>query len=429
MSGGRVVTLSPSLSSVTVDPATIANDDTELADITVRLVNTDGNPMPAVPTARFSTSGVGSGTFAWVGSVTDANGEIAATFKTAAGGVYAIAISFNGAVVGVADIFAGSSGSGSVSAFTDISRDAANTAGGTLVTLTVADATGTPTVLFGGASATDVTVVNATTITCRTPATSAGIVGVSCAGVPLTNPRAAKIGGAFEILPVATTTFFNRDFNDGVVGTGLEVAVGSTVEVQTTTKYSGTHALRTYRGTTGSSFVRNTPNVDIASEANGVYVRYYQFIPSSTASTWGDQIKTHLFRRQAGSGQPGWIMTGIGPDFPDGGSGNTLVSFLDNGIVTIGGAGNPDGRSGVGINQWNEWVFWQSWNAGTSQGRCKAWLNGKLQYDVSSSVAGSANTDYRVYLGVAYVQNPTGTVEVFIDDAFMGNGFPAPVEV
>jgi hypothetical protein len=184
--------------------------------------------MPAVPTAQFSTSGVGSGTFAWVGSVTDANGEIAATFKTAAGGVYAIAISFNGAVVGVADIFAGSSGSGSVSAFTDISRDAANTAGGTLVTLTVADATGTPTVLFGGASATDVTVVNATTITCRTPATSAGSRAL------VANLPAMRGFENVAITPVPETPYVTEEYLPGGGNQLTYGGSGATLEVRPT---------------------------------------------------------------------------------------------------------------------------------------------------------------------------------------------------
>jgi hypothetical protein len=316
---------------------------------------------------------------------------------------------------------------GSVSAFTDISRDAGTTAGGLAVTLTVADATGTPTVLFGSTAATSVVVVNPTTITCVTPAVAAGVVGVSCAGVPLVNPRASKIGGGFEFLPVPTTTFVNRNFDDGVIGTGLELSVGGSADVQTTTKYAGTHAVRTYRGTTGTSAIRNSTLIDIASETNGVYVRYYQLIPTATESTWGDQIKTHLFRTIVGSGQPGWIMAGIGPDFPDGSApGDTFVSLLDNGLVEIGGAGNPDGRSGLSAGVWREWVFWQYWDADATQGRMKTWIDGKLQYDVQSSVAGGTDT-YRCSMGIAYTQNPSGTVEVFIDEVFIANGFPDPV--
>jgi hypothetical protein len=426
----RVVTVSPLNSTVVASPTTIADDGVESSTITVTLRNTDGNPMPnrAVTLAFVS----GTGTLTQPVGVTNQQGVITGSVVSSTNGSMVISASTLGVQIGNASVFAGSSGSGSVSAFTDISRDAANTAGGTLVTLTVADATGTPTVLFGGASATDVTVVNSTTITCRTPATSAGVVGVSCAGVPLTNPRAAKIGGAFEILPVATTTFVSTTFDSGSLPAEL-TATGSGVTVQTAEKYSGTHAMQTQLVGAASggdgSYARNTTNLDVSSYANGVYVRYYQKYGENTLANLGDQIKSFLFRRQSGSGQPGWIMQGIGPDFPDGSSPNdTFVSFIDSGILNINGTPNQ-GRSGIGPTVWTEWVQWQYWDAGLSQGRCKQWVNGQLLFDVTSASLGGTGTDYRFRLGIPYVQNRVGDCVVWIDEVFAGDGFPNPVEV
>ncbi|MBE7498473.1 MAG: cadherin-like beta sandwich domain-containing protein [Verrucomicrobiaceae bacterium] len=61
---------------------------------------------------------------------------------------------------------------------TQVSPASGGTAGGTNVTITGTDFTGATSVTFGGSSATSVSVVNATTITCTTPAHVAGPVSV-----------------------------------------------------------------------------------------------------------------------------------------------------------------------------------------------------------------------------------------------------------
>ncbi len=61
---------------------------------------------------------------------------------------------------------------------TAISPSSGSTAGGTSVTITGTDFTGATGVTLGGTAATSVSVVNATTITCTTPAHAAGAVSV-----------------------------------------------------------------------------------------------------------------------------------------------------------------------------------------------------------------------------------------------------------
>jgi hypothetical protein len=61
---------------------------------------------------------------------------------------------------------------------TSVSPNSGTTAGGTAVTLTGTGFTGAPSVTFGGTAATSVVVVNATTITCITPARAAGTASV-----------------------------------------------------------------------------------------------------------------------------------------------------------------------------------------------------------------------------------------------------------
>jgi hypothetical protein len=61
---------------------------------------------------------------------------------------------------------------------TDISPNTGTTAGGTAITITGTEFATNATVTFGGVSATSITVVSATEITCVTPAGTAGVVDV-----------------------------------------------------------------------------------------------------------------------------------------------------------------------------------------------------------------------------------------------------------
>jgi hypothetical protein len=423
---------------VTVDAATcvvtatgpIENDGVASSTVTIRVLNTDGNPMAGLAAANIVLAVTGTGnTLTQPTGVTDNDGYISGSFvssgaatKTASFTVLGTAITDTASVVV-------SAASGTVATVTDISRDADNTAGGARVTFTITGPVDLPTVTFDGVSATGITLDSSTSLSCNVPAGSAGLADIVVGGVNFVNPRAAKIGGDFEYLPVASTTFVDADFEGGVIPASLSSTTsGGTLTVTTADKYSGTYSLLASvpAGTGGQdAYVRNATNIDIGAEANGVYVRYYAKMTAATAANLGDQIKSYLFRRAAGGGQPGWIMQGIGPDFPSGG-GTTFVSFIDNGILNINGTPNQ-GRSGVATGEWVEWVNWQYWNG--SAGRCKQWVNGKLLFDVTDAALGSANTDYRVRFGIPYSQNATGTCEVYVDEIFVGNGFPSPVEV
>jgi uncharacterized delta-60 repeat protein len=73
---------------------------------------------------------------------------------------------------------AGSTGKTSPPTVTSLSPNTGGTAGGTSVTLTGTNFTGASAVTFGGNAATNVTVVNSTTITATTPARTAGTASV-----------------------------------------------------------------------------------------------------------------------------------------------------------------------------------------------------------------------------------------------------------
>ena len=74
---------------------------------------------------------------------------------------------------------------------TSVAASSGPAAGGTVVTITGTGFTATPTVTFGGTAATNVTFVNATTITATTPAKTAGAVNIV-----VTNPDAQTGTGA-----------------------------------------------------------------------------------------------------------------------------------------------------------------------------------------------------------------------------------------
>jgi hypothetical protein len=72
----RVVTVDAAACVVSVFPATIVNDGVESATITVRVLNTDGNPMANMDASEIVIASTGSGnTITQPTGLTDANGE------------------------------------------------------------------------------------------------------------------------------------------------------------------------------------------------------------------------------------------------------------------------------------------------------------------------------------------------------------------
>jgi hypothetical protein len=135
-------------------------------------------------------------------SVTVAAGAATATFGAASG-----AISSNQAAT-VTATYNSTSATASISltapaVVTSVSPNSGSTAGGTAVTITGTSFATGATVAFGGVAATEVVVVNSTTITAATPAGSAG-----AATVTVTNPgtQSGSLAGAFTyVVPTVTT--------------------------------------------------------------------------------------------------------------------------------------------------------------------------------------------------------------------------------
>jgi hypothetical protein len=92
---------------------------------------------------------------------------------------------------------------------TGVSPNTGPPAGGTAVTITATNFTSPATATFGGVAATNVIVVNSTTITARTPAHAVGPVDVvvttfgTCSSAPLPNGFTYQVGAIPTISPIA----------------------------------------------------------------------------------------------------------------------------------------------------------------------------------------------------------------------------------
>ncbi len=100
---------------------------------------------------------------------------------------------------------------------TSVTPNSGTTAGGTAVTLTGTNLTGTTSVSFGGTAATNVVVVNSTSVTCTTPAKAAGAVSVTA-----TTPGGTSNGVTYTY--TTGTPFSNVTLNpvaDSMVAMGV----------------------------------------------------------------------------------------------------------------------------------------------------------------------------------------------------------------
>ena len=124
-----------------------------------------------------------------------------------------------------------SAASGPVPTVGNVAPNSGSTSGGTAVTITGTNFAAGATVTFGGAAATNVVVVNSTTITATTPGGSTGAVTVT-----VTNPggQSGSLGSAFTYLapPTVSSVSPNSGSTSGgtaVTITGTNFAAGATV--------------------------------------------------------------------------------------------------------------------------------------------------------------------------------------------------------
>jgi len=134
-----------------------------------------------------------------------------------------------------------------------VSPKAGPTTGNTAVTIGGTGFFGTPTVKFGGTAATDVQVVNGTTITAKTPTGTAGTVTVS---VKTTNGTATLVDGFTYVLPPAVTSL---SATSGPITGGTAVTVTGTGFAGTSTVDFGTVPATVVSHTSGTELKVTAP--------------------------------------------------------------------------------------------------------------------------------------------------------------------------
>jgi hypothetical protein len=305
---------------------------------------------------------------------------------------------------------------------TSLSRDAGSAAGGAVLRVNGANFVNGAVVAFNGVSATT-TYSSGTTLYAITPAHLAGQVAVTVSQGGLTSSTSA----GFEYLPVPTTTFASSDFESGTLAVfGSEIyGAGETVTVSTDRAYSGTRAVRCMAPITGHQAEINYTLTDnrMLLEANGVYVRFYIYVPDTTVtSSQGGQIKLQLVR--SNNAAPAWLMVGVGTQF-SGQHSSALVTMIDNGTVHIPGTYWSPSNLGDATG-WVEMQYWYTRKAGT--GRSRGWFDGKLAFDVTDTRLGGdvATSPETIRLGIVYQQSLGGSSVVYLDDVAIANGFVDP---
>ncbi len=115
-------------------------------------------------------------------------------------------------------------------------------AGGTAVTITGTNLTGATAVSFGGTAATGVSVVNATTVTCTSPAHAAGTVDVTVT-TPGGTSSASGTGNDYTYTAVAAPTVTALNPTGGTVNGGTVVTItGTNLTGATAVSFGGTGA-------------------------------------------------------------------------------------------------------------------------------------------------------------------------------------------
>lgn len=122
---------------------------------------------------------------------------------------------------------------------TSVSPNSGTVAGGTSVTITGTNFTGVTDVKFDGNSATSIVVVNSTTITCDTPAGSAGAVDVDV--IHPTNGTGTLVNGYTYVVPVPNPTSISPTSGNVLGGTAVTIT-GTNFTGVTSVEFDGTPA-------------------------------------------------------------------------------------------------------------------------------------------------------------------------------------------
>ena len=323
---------------------------------------------------------------------------------------------------GTASVTVPAPSTGLAPTITSISRDAGTTAGGTTLIVSGGNFDASTEVLFGGIAARSVALLGATQLRVVTPPRNTGTVSV----VVRNGSASATLANAFEYLPAPATVFVRHGFEDGRSGPFGFWQTSVTTEAARSGTYSAKSVVLGTSQSADITFRYTSPRNPAASEANGIYQRWYVMLPQSsiTNTAASGQIKLHLSRynEDQGSSLPGWFMMGIGAQFGSRTIGQ-ITAWRDYGLTELPGTFT---QGIVRPGQWHEIQVWYRRSGG--RGHVRLWVDGKKQIDTSDPLFGtddtSAQMSYRI--GIAYTQGNSGPVTTYVDDAAAANGYLEP---
>ena len=255
--------------------------------------DTNGTALPEVTTTNtFDCEGTPTGCYGNVTSVSVSTGDgysktTTNTYKTADTTNWILGRLVRSTVqstVPDASIPSAPTAPAAAPTLTGISPTSGSAAGGTTITLSGTNFATGATVTLGGTAATGCTVVSSTTITCTTPAMSAGAKDV----MVIVAGTSAALAGGFTSMAVPTLTSISPNIGalaggTGVTLTGTNFTTGATVTIGGTAATgcsvvnSTTITCTTPAGTAGATNVVVTETGGTATLSNGYT---YQTVPS-----------------------------------------------------------------------------------------------------------------------------------------------------
>ena len=316
----------------------------------------------------------------------------------------------------------GGGGGGSVTGPISLSRDIASAAGGCVITVTATAITGTPTVTVNGVTASTVTPIDGTHCSFVVPVV-AGITGPAPTTVPVV------VGGVsapnqFQLAPALTTLLFSTGFESGnLLPFVTDNSANGTTTVVTNPVYAGTHAVQCQQtpssGPCAAQVEVHSPDAfSVAALSKGLWTRGVLRMNNADLAAMNTQIKFHLCRGVSGS--QGWTVWGVGSDFS--GTHPTQLVIQDDGDT--GNSFDVVTPFAFGDGIWIEVLEWDYWDAVAGKGTFYVWVNGLFQGSLTSTVVGSAATDYKPEMGMVFGGNgsASGTCNVFLDNFSLADG-------
>jgi hypothetical protein len=317
-------------------------------------------------------------------------------------------------------------GGGNAPVIASISRDAVTAAGGSALTITGTGFDGDAAVSIGGASATSVVVLNATTVTCVTPARTAAVAGTSYDVVVTQSGGTSTIPNGLQYRPTRSTTFLQSDFDSALSPMAVSGAVTQSTDFVRpgrtySAKCSGNYSFVAH------SYASQNP---AAIETNGLYERFWLLGDTAVLTELSDpsvgspaqQIKAYLNRADGTQTipRPGYYMAGMGRAFSETSGVGGFQAARDYGIA---GYGHP--LVNMQPNTWHEFQFWYKRNATTTD--YAFWFDKRLimQGTDTSDLLGSSDTaaPYQSGFGVRYTERMRITAVLYVDDVTLSNGY------